>query len=121
MSTMGGKLPLLANPGRHAGHEIHALCCGAALAQATAASAAPVSPECGGIGRGFILSQRMYGGSRAFKLHFLPPASAMRTNGVKLTGPFELMIRFFKGGHSLSRSGAKRHCDNDESRRTDRL
>jgi hypothetical protein len=77
----------------------------AALAQATLASPAAVSPECGSIerniGRGFILTQRMYGGSRAFELRFLPPASAIHTNGVKLTGPFEVMINNFGDNFDL--------------------
>lgn len=83
---------------------MHFVAC-AALAQAALASAAPLPPQCGSmereIGRGFILTQRMYGGSRAFELRFLPPASAIHTNGVKLTGPFELMINNFGDNFDL--------------------
>jgi len=83
---------------------MHFVAC-AAIAQTTLASGAPVSPECRtierDIGRGFILTQRMYGGSRAFELRFLPPASAIHTKGVKLTGAFELMINNFGDNFDL--------------------
>jgi hypothetical protein len=83
---------------------MHLVAC-AALAQATVASGASAFPECGSIerdiGRGFILTQWMYGGTRAFELRFLPAASAIRTNGVKLTGPFELMINNFGDNFDL--------------------
>lgn len=69
----------------------------ALICQAAAAGGAPTIPDCGSIdrdiGRGFILTQRMYGGTRDFELGF--QASAIRTRGVRVANPFQLTIVSF--------------------------
>jgi hypothetical protein len=75
------------------------------IAKGAAAGGAPTRPECGSIdraiGRGFILTQRMYGGTRAFELRFQPAPAAIRTIGVRLTQPFELTVLSFDDGFDV--------------------